>query len=289
MLFTRFSTQDDVPVLRRLWKLAFGDSDAYLDNFFLRYYRPERVFVLEEEGEVLSMSAWFDTRLALPDGPSFRAAYLYAVATHPDQRGRGLAAKLMADLGRTLSGMGVQLLTTVPAEPSLHDFFARNDFSEYFTHSEFLLLPKQEVQALPGVSLRPASPEEYGRVREELLAKLPHIAYSRDALDYQAGCCALSGGGLYIGDTAQGPVCLCAEGMGEGQMVAKELLGAADVAQAGCLLFALNARVIWRLRTPEAPACPGSEREFGMLRWLGSAPYSPSLPGKTGYLGLAFD
>jgi len=34
MLLVRTSVPEDVPAQRELWKLAFGDSDAYLDNYF---------------------------------------------------------------------------------------------------------------------------------------------------------------------------------------------------------------------------------------------------------------
>ena len=82
----RLSTTTDIPALRRLWTLAFGDSGPYLDNFFDTYYRPERMIVLEQQGEVLAMSAWFDTTFVLPGEGECRAAYLYAVATHPGRR-----------------------------------------------------------------------------------------------------------------------------------------------------------------------------------------------------------
>ena len=46
----RTSVPEDIPAQRQLWKLAFGDEDAYIDNFYNIYYRPERVIVLEEGG-----------------------------------------------------------------------------------------------------------------------------------------------------------------------------------------------------------------------------------------------
>ena len=87
----RCSVVQDIPRLRELWYLAFGDDGAYVDNFFDTYYKPERMLVLEEDGVVQAMTAWFDTAFVVPEEGSFRAAYLYAVATHPDCRGKGMA------------------------------------------------------------------------------------------------------------------------------------------------------------------------------------------------------
>ena len=61
MIRMRPSVPEDIPRQRELWGLAFGDDGAYVDNFYQNYYRPERVLVLEEDGVIQSMTAWFDT------------------------------------------------------------------------------------------------------------------------------------------------------------------------------------------------------------------------------------
>ena len=132
----RCSTVQDIPRLRELWYLAFGDDGAYVDNFFETYYKPERMLVLEEDGVVQAMTAWFDTTFVVPEEGRFRAAYLYAVATHPDCRGKGMAGRLLAWADDYFRTLGIPAVTTVPAEPSLHHFFGANGFRECFTHTE---------------------------------------------------------------------------------------------------------------------------------------------------------
>ena len=66
MLQTRISTPADIPRQRELWQLAFGDGGAYVDNFYHTYYKPERMLMLEEDGVVQAMTAWFDTTFAVP-------------------------------------------------------------------------------------------------------------------------------------------------------------------------------------------------------------------------------
>ena len=80
MVTVRPSRPEDIPAQRELWKLAFGDGDDYIDNFYNTCYRPERVLVLEEEGAVRAMTAWFDTAFVVPGRGTYRCAYLYAVA-----------------------------------------------------------------------------------------------------------------------------------------------------------------------------------------------------------------
>ncbi len=296
MFTIRPSVPEDVPAQRELWRLAFGDSDAYLDNFYNTYYRPERVVVLEEEGIVRSMTAWFDTSFVVPGQGEYRAAYLYAVATHPGCRGRGLAAGLLAGADEYFRALSIPAVTTVPAEPSLHNFFASNGFRECFRILGTRLDRREADQCPPStpVAFHPATPEEYGRVREELLKDIPHIVYPIDALAYQAGCCALGDGGLFVGDTPGGPACLCAERADDSLVIVKEYLGRAGM---GRYIFPDLSRIVpadrWEIRQPRPQElCVGVNQnlgKFGMLKWLDPVLEKAWNWDAVGYLGLAFD
>ena len=293
MLTVRPSVPEDIPAQRELWKLAFGDSDQYIDNFYNTYYRPDRVVVLEEDGVVKSMTAWFDTTFVLPGQGEHRAAYLYAVATHPDCRGRGLAGKLLAGADEYFRSLAIPAVTTVPAAPSLHNFFGANGFRECFR----ILggsLRQEEIPLPPPNLLRPASTEEYGRIRETLLRDIPHIAYPEDALAYQAGCCALGDGGLFVGDTPGGPICLCAERADDELVIVKECLGASGTYRH---VFPDLPRIVparqWEIRGPRSAEFCVEVNEnlgkFGMLKWLDPELEKAWNWDTVGYLGLAFD
>ena len=278
----RLSTPADIPAMRRLWTLAFGDGGSYLDNFFHTYYRPERMIVLEQNGAVQAMTAWFDTTFVLPGQGEFRAAYLYAVATDPDFRGQGLAGKLLAWADEHFRTLGIPVVTTVPAEPSLHRFFAANGFSECFCHDELRF--EGTPADGPAPALRPLSPADYGALRETLLEGTAHIRFPEDALTYQHGCCTISGGGLYAVETEQGVALLCAEGLSDGSLLLKELLGAPEARR--ITLESLpkilpNFSGIYRI--------PGRKIPFGMIKWLGAPQQNVLNFEHSAYLGLAFD
>ena len=284
MVTVRPSRPGDVPAQRRLWKLAFGDGESYIDNFYSTYYRPERVVVLEAEGAVRAMTAWFDTTFAVPGLGEYRCAYLYAVATHPDWRGRGLAGRLLSGADDYFRSMEIPAVSTVPAEPSLHRFFGRYGFRECFVDGQFEFRGQRPARASAGV-LAGLTPGAYRELREERLAGRAHIDLPEEALAYQAGACALApGGGLYALDTPGGRAALCAEGMETGALLIKELLcppGQEEWALGR--LAALQPGWSGRFRTPDG------NRPFGMLKWL-----CPELEkswdwSSTAYLGLAFD
>ena len=281
----RVSTPEDISAQRELWSLCFGDDGAYVDNFYRTYYRPDRVLVLEEGGQVRAMTAWFDTRFVIPGQASVPTAYLYAVATHPRCQGRGLAGALLAWADQHLGELGMEAVSTVPAQPSLHRFFARNGFQECFTHSQRTVVPREDGPGAGGLSLAPLSPRQYAALREERLKGRAHITLDEEALAYQAGASALCpGGGLYALTTPCGPAAVCTEGMENGQLLVKEFLAPPGVEEQGeQALFLLLPRWSGILR------CPGDAVLFGMVKWLSPKGQAGWDGSQTAYLGLAFD
>lgn len=278
MVRMRTSTLTDRPGLCRLWKLAFGDSDAYIDCFFAACPDPERVLVLEDTRGLQAMAAWFDMPLVSADGGQWPGAYLYAVATHPDRRGRGYAGRLLAWAGEWLWARGFACLTTVPANTSLHRFFAGNGFSEQFSHVERELVPDMTIVPAP---LGAVGADEYGQLRERQLTGRAYVGCDGAGLAYQQAVCRLSGGGLF----RVGSGCACVERAGETAVV-KELLAPAEEYPA--ILAALAREVSaarWLVRTPCASGQEGMP--FAVVRWLEERPAQWEENG--GYFGLAFD
>ena len=83
--------------LRELWHSVFGDGYEYIDAFFAAYRCEDVVHTLSVGGIVVS------ALYALPftlcsDEKSIAAAYIYAVATAPEYRGKGYMALLMKNI-----------------------------------------------------------------------------------------------------------------------------------------------------------------------------------------------
>ena len=105
--------------LIKLWKTVFGDSDAFLDSFFRIAFSPDRCNYLEENGEAICALYWFDCRFQ-----GGKLAYIYAVATHPEHRGKGLASRLMAETHGHLQRLGYAGTVLKPAQ-GLFPFYER--------------------------------------------------------------------------------------------------------------------------------------------------------------------
>lgn len=150
---------DQIPGLRLLWSLAFGDTAAFLDLFFDAAYTPDRCRCITEGEQVVAALYWFDTEC---DGQKF--AYLYAVATHPDFRGRGLCRELVADTHAVLKAQGYAGALLVPQEEGLRKMYAGMGYREATRVSEVFCNAAEEP-----ATIRPIGAEEYAALRRQYL------------------------------------------------------------------------------------------------------------------------
>ena len=96
-----FPDTDQQAALRRTWSACFGDTEAFLDNFFGTAFSPDRCRCIMDGNQVASVLYWFPT---ICNGVPL--AYLYAIATHPHYRNKGLCRRLMADTEESLLAQG---------------------------------------------------------------------------------------------------------------------------------------------------------------------------------------
>ena len=58
-----------IPQLKALWQQAFGDTAAFIDNFFATGFAPVRCRCLTLDGDVAAALYWFDAEKAKPCEP----------------------------------------------------------------------------------------------------------------------------------------------------------------------------------------------------------------------------
>ena len=253
MTTAEFLSPDLIPGARQLWKNSFGDDDAFLDTFFGTAFAPERSLCIREGSQVLAALYWFDVSC---DGYPF--AYVYAVATDPAHRGKGLCRRLMAHTRAHLTKLGYAGILLVPQEEGLIQMYAGMDYLPCTSVTEF----RCESDG-PAVSLIPLTRAEYARRRRELLPPGGVIQEGENLAFLET-----------MADFYEGPGFLAAVSITDGTLHCPELLG--DCVAAPGILKALGCdHGFFR--------CPGSSKPFSMF-----CPLTADCP-TPGYFGLAFD
>ena len=246
-----FPKSDQLPQLRALWKEAFGDPDAYLDSFFTLGFSPERCQCITEAGQVTAALYWFDCACQ-----NARLAYLYAVATSENHRGKGLCHLLMNRAHAHLKAAGYDGAILVPASNGLRQMYAKMGYLPATQISELRCAAGKKAAAL-----KPLTPEAYEHRRLELLPP-DGVVQAGPMTALLADQYSLWGGQDF----------LLAAWIEEGVLHAEELLGNPEAAPE--ILKALGLKNgIFRI--------PGNEQDFAMY-----LPFSSHCP-KPGYFGLA--
>ena len=242
-----------IPSLRKLWKAAFSDEDAFLDAFFSTGFSPDRCRCILEEDRPIGALYWFDV---FCKGQRF--AYLYAVATDPDYRGRGLCRGLMEDTASHLALKGYHGLLLVPQKESLREMYRKMGYSDCGSISSFTAPAEEQT-----FSLRHLTPEEYGIRRRQYLPE-DGVLQEGENLTFLATYAL-----FYEGDDF-----LATFTLEEGKLICHELLGNPDAAYGLVSAFGCAEGTF---RTP------GPDQPFAQLRKLKSDCCTP------GYFALAFD
>lgn len=238
--------------LKSLWQLAFGDSMEFIDLFFRTAYAPERCCFLTEENQITAALYWLDCEIA-----GQKQAYIYAVVTHPDHRGKGLCNQLMAKTHSLLKQQGYTGALLRPADPGLRQMYSKLGYQDCTTVSEF------HCAAGTPIPLKKIGTEEYARLRRQFLPD-KGVLQEGVSLSYLASYCDFyAGEGFLMAGSAEGQV-----------FHGTELLG--NQAAAPGILAALGCE-------EGSFRCPGHEIPFGMFLPLAEDAVVP------GYLGLAFD
>ena len=206
--------------LKALWKTVFGDTDVFIDSFFRIAYSPDRCRYMEENGEAICALYWFDCSYE-----GGKLAYIYAVATHPEHRKKGLASQLLRQTHDHLKQLGYAGAVLKPAK-GLFPFYERLGYVTSGSIRRFYA-----DSATISTDLTALSPEEYGRHRKHFLPQNAIIqeditldflhSYASFYASSDALVCAIPQEGVileYLGNPHSAPGILAALGISEAEI-----------------------------------------------------------------------
>ena len=244
---------DQISQLLQLWKDVFGEYDGFWDLFLDTAFSPDHCRCITEEGQVMAGLYWFDCSC---EGD--KIAYIYAVVTDPQHRGRGLCRMLMTEVHSLLKEQGYAIVILVPAQEDLREMYRKMGY-ENCSGITSLTCTAGETAA----EVRTIDIPEYAALRRKLL---PEKAVLQEGVQLSFLAAQAQ---LFAGEDF-----LLAAYLEEETLHGVELLG--NVEAAPGILRALGCeKGIFQI--------PGNDKSFAMIHKLQEASIIPN------YFGFAFD
>lgn len=138
------ATARDSHAVQRIWKTCFGDADSYIRFFVKIHLQAGRCLVSREKGQPVSMLFLLPSR-CFYRGEQRAVQYIYAAATLPLYRRRGLMEGLLACAHDLAVEKGMLFTCLKPASEPLYRYYGKLGYQTAFHGTRKCLLPTAQT------------------------------------------------------------------------------------------------------------------------------------------------
>ena len=123
----RFSNDGDKATLKNIWQSGFFDDQNTVDTFFDKGENLFKCLVYADGEKPVAAMYIFDCTLNRGEN-GYKSAYLYALSTLPEYRGKGIMTSLIKYAEDYLGEKGYDYLFLAPSENSLCKYYEKLGF-----------------------------------------------------------------------------------------------------------------------------------------------------------------
>lgn len=272
--------------LCRIWKASFPkDPPEAAADFLHEQFRPGECLIHLEAGLPVSMVFMLPAEF-ITGSNRLPVQYIYAAATLPEYRGRGLFAGLLnaAFSQARIRGQTASFLR--PGEPGLEQYYARFGYVSFFT-ADIAHMDRERLSSQAGcdASVHLCPPDvSYAACRAKALQRADaFICWGSRFSDYAARQAYRCGGGVLTDDESG---CALCEPVGDCLMV-RELICSQEKLPA--FYGAIKKHFDYQAYEIRRPDRKGTGKNFGLWKPLSDAADQIDCGRRQPYMGLALD
>ena len=116
----RSAKNEDRDEFAKLWCADFGDSVEYSDFVFDSFAGVDKIFLIEDSGEIIAAAAAIPVTLANKNG-----VYLYGLNTKEANRGKGVMQSLIEGVHKKSLAQGYDFAVLIPASEKLFKYYEK--------------------------------------------------------------------------------------------------------------------------------------------------------------------
>lgn len=190
----RFATNQDYEQLKDIWRVCFGDDEAYINLFFQTRYQPNQTLIYQTDGQVVAMLHLLPMALQIKE-QRYTGKYIYAVATLEEYRGKGISTRLLSFADDYLQKNQIDCAVLVPATQKLFSFYQQKGYVAFSDIGKISINPSTLLHSDVVLTSNIAKLSELEQMRASFFgANNAFIAWNKDTLAYLEAEIALTGG-----------------------------------------------------------------------------------------------
>ena len=147
----RCATKNDIPVLKKIWKDIFADSDSFIDWFFEYRFNPQLSFCTEMNGKIVCVLHCYPIDLKIGD-KNITAVMVSGVATLPEYRKQKLMHNLFHYALDQLDRHDYPLCFYFPANPAFYTGLGHVRLTDFITLNNAQFSAKKEETTFVDIS-----------------------------------------------------------------------------------------------------------------------------------------
>ena len=177
-LIIRQAIQSDIPTLKKLWQVCFGDEISYIDTFFDEMFVADNTVVAQIDNSVAGVVHLLKRTL---NDKTF--LYGYAIGVFPGQRGKNIC-KSMLDKIREYTKKNNILFGLHPANEKLAEFYQKIGLNVMYSLKE---VDATNFSYDQKYVLSDITPKEFLKMRKEAFKN--NVEWDKNALNYMLKNC----------------------------------------------------------------------------------------------------
>jgi|GEM_PF-5071978 len=165
-----FAKADDIDILKKNWKIIFGDTDGYIDLFFEYKVLLENTLVYRCHSGVIAGQIFWAEYDYKSEGRIYKAAYICGIGVLRKYRNMGIMSELMEYAHGVLSDRGYDCAVLIPASDELFKLYERFSYQTTFFVSKDVV-PECEFE----LEAKPIKTTDYRLLYNEFANKTDYI------------------------------------------------------------------------------------------------------------------
>lgn len=161
----------NVLAMKKIWQACFGDTMDYIDFFFEKCFNPKHALVAYYDYKPVAMLFLLPTTLTIAQ-KQYQGAYVYAVATKPEYRGKGIMKRMEQKAVEVSKQAGLQFLCLVPQTKSLYKMYEKIGYKTAFYLSEKRYIPLGTPN-YDQIKIEECAKDEFIDLRKQFIGRLP--------------------------------------------------------------------------------------------------------------------